>query len=414
MAESGPTADERRAGTVPEWFAHEPARLLAFAEGAAHPEGGFAWLDDTGAPELDRPVETWITGRLTHVFALATLQGEPALRPMVQHGVAALTDRLRDDRYGGWFAAVDGHAPALTDKRAYDHAFVVLAAASATAAGALGATSLLDEALRTVDERFWRQADGMLVDVWDRSWDTLEPYRGVNANMHAVEAFLATADVTGDRQWADRAARITERVVHGFAREHKWRLPEHFDPHWQVLLDYNRGQRAHPFRPYGVTIGHLLEWARLALHVRHALGSAAPGWLLDDARCLFDSAVQAGWAVDGADGFVYTVDFDDRPVVHDRMHWVVTEAIAAAWVLYEATGQEAYGAWFSRWCEHARACFVDLQGGSWHHQLDHTNRPTSSVWEGKPDVYHAYQASLLPRLTPMSSFVGALTPATDQ
>jgi mannose/cellobiose epimerase-like protein (N-acyl-D-glucosamine 2-epimerase family) len=49
------------------------------------------------------------------------------------------------------------------------------------------------------------------------------------------------------------------------------------------MLEYNRDEPAHPFRPYGATVGHWLEWARLALHLRAALGSAAPQWLLDDA-----------------------------------------------------------------------------------------------------------------------------------
>ncbi|GAA3366621.1 AGE family epimerase/isomerase [Saccharopolyspora gregorii] len=57
--------------------------------------------------------------------------------------------------------------------------------------------------------------------------------------MHTVEALLAAADVTGDRRWSDRAARIVENVVHGFARDGGWRLPEHFDPSWNVRLDYN-------------------------------------------------------------------------------------------------------------------------------------------------------------------------------
>ena len=70
---------------------------------------------------------------------------------------------------------------------------------------------------------------------------------------------------------------------------------------------------------------------------------------------------------------------------------------------------QAYRQWFDRWVEHARAYFVDEARGSWHHELDPQGRPSSQVWEGKPDVYHAYQAMLLPRLGEVSSFVdGAL------
>ncbi|UOZ04736.1 AGE family epimerase/isomerase [Amycolatopsis sp. WQ 127309] len=395
--------------SVPAWVRAEPARLLGFAAPAAHPAGGFAWLDDTGHPVLDRPVETWITCRMTHVFALAALQGVPGAAAQVAHGVAALTGLLRDPEHGGWFATATAAGPVDAEKRAYEHAFVVLAATSAVAAGADGADALLAEALDVVDRRFWEAGPGRVADVWDRGWTRLETYRGANANMHTVEALLAVNDVTGDPVWAARALSIVEHLVHGEARAHGWRLPEHYDADWHVRLEFNRDEPAHPFRPFGVTIGHLLEWSRLAVHLKRALGAAAPGWLLPDAEALFATAVRDGWAVDGHPGFVYTTDFDGVPVVRNRLHWVVAEAIAAAWTLHQETGDPEYLARFEEWCEHAEACFVDRERGSWHHELDPRNRPAATVWAGKPDVYHAYQATLLPVLAPGVSFAGALS-----
>jgi mannose/cellobiose epimerase-like protein (N-acyl-D-glucosamine 2-epimerase family) len=231
--------------------------------------------------------------------------------------------------------------------------------------------------------------------------------------MHTVEALLAAHDVTGDEVHLQRALTITSHVVHEFARNNGYRLPEHYDEQWRAQLDYNKDQPRDRFRPYGVTIGHLMEWARLALHVRTALartGAEPPAWLLDDARALFDRGLADGWQEadadhDQAEGFVYTTDFDANPVVADRLHWVVTEAIATAWTLALITGDDAYRAWFDRWVEHAREYFVDDAHGSWRHELDPQNRPSHNVWEGKPDVYHAYQAMLLPRLGEGSSFV---------
>jgi sulfoquinovose isomerase len=390
------------------WLAGERERLLAFAAGSAHPDGGFAPLDDDGVALLDRPVETYACGRMTHVFALAHLLDRPGSAELVDHGLAALRGRLRDDAHGGWFSAVGPDGPVAPQKRAYDHAFVVLGAASAAVAGRPGATELLGEALDVVERRFWDDDAGMVVDVWDRAFTELEPYRGINANMHAVEAFLAAADATGDARWRERAARITERAVHGSARGHGWRLPEHFDPAWRPLPDYNRDDPAHPFRPFGVTIGHLLEWSRLALHVGAALGDSAPGWLLDDAVALFETAVRDGWAVDGAEGFVYTVDSTGEPVVRDRMHWVVAEAIAAAAALHAATDDPGYDAWYRRWWEHADRCFLDRERGSWHHQLGPDLRPAATVWSGKSDAYHAVQATLLPELPAAPMLAAAL------
>lgn len=392
----------------PDWFARQAAGLVDFAAGSRHPEGGFAWLDDAGRPELGRPVELWITCRMTHVFGLSLSLGRSDSADLLDHGVTALRGRLRDGTHGGWFAAVDRDGTADDSKQAYAHAFVLLAAAAATLAGHPDGPVLLDDAATVFDERFWRAEDGLAVDVWDRPWQHLEDYRGVNANMHTLEAFLAVHDVTGERLWLDRALQIATRVVHGFARDHDWRLPEHFSAGWTVRPDYNRDDPGHPFRPYGVTIGHLLEWARLALNLRTALGGSAPAWLLEDATALFHTAVTDGWSVDGAPGFVYTTDFTGTPVVRQRMHWVLAEALNCATTLGHATGNREYATWATSWWDHADRFFIDHERGSWRHELDPTNRPSATVWQGKPDVYHAYQAAILPSLGEISSFAGGV------
>jgi sulfoquinovose isomerase len=354
-------------------LASETERLLAFAENARHPEGGFAWLRSDGTPDLDRPRELWITTRMTHVFALGELLGWPGAAELVAHGLDSLRHDFRDPVHGGWFPQVGG----ATDKRAYEHAFVVLAAASS------GDSELLGEALSVLEERFWDEAAGALVDVFSRDWSVLEPYRGANANMHGVEAMLATEDPL----WRERAIRITQRLV----VDNHPRLNEHFDADWRPLPGYNRAAPADPFRPYGATVGHWFEWARLAYTLDRRLFEA-------DARRLFMAGVQDGW--DGS-GFVYTVDWDGKPVVRDRLHWVLCEAIAAAAVL----GEDALQA---EWWALAQRLFISADDGSWQHELDPSNRPASTVWDGKPDVYHALQATLIPRVPLRDSLAASL------
>jgi sulfoquinovose isomerase len=134
------------------------------------------------------------------------------------------------------------------------------------------------------------------------------------------------------------------------------------------------------------------------LHLAAALGPAAPEWAVSAARALFDRARTDGWDVDGAPGFVYTTDWDGAPVVHDRMHWVVAEGVAAAAALRQATGDPAYDVPYREWWRYAADHLLDLGRGSWRHQLDRRNRPAATVWPGKPDLYHAVQATLVPRL----------------
>jgi mannose/cellobiose epimerase-like protein (N-acyl-D-glucosamine 2-epimerase family) len=384
-------------------------RLLDLAARSRLDDGGFGYLGDDGRVLPGRPVEAWIVARMTHVFGLAQLLGRPGAEELVRHGVAALTDGpLHDAEHGGWRAST-----ADDTKAAYVHAFVVLAGATATAAGTEGGSALLAAAVDTWQERFWDEETGLAVEEWDRGWTRLAGYRGINANMHGVEASLAAADALAgtDPGTADRlraqALRTAERVVHGWARERDWRLPEHFTADWVPLPEFNREHPADPFRPYGVTIGHLFEWARLALHVR-AVTPGPPGWLLDDAVALFAAAADRGWAADGYDGFPYTLDWDDRPVVSARMHWVLCEAIAAASVLAEVTGDPRYRALAGRWRAHGEALFADPATGSWHHELAPTGEVATGTWVGQPDAYHLAQMLLLDGRPVRGSIAAAL------
>jgi sulfoquinovose isomerase len=394
------------------WLAAEADRIVDFAQRSAHPDGGFAWQSDDGSPQLDRPVELWITTRMVHVLGLAHLWGRPGLGALIDGGVAALAGRFHDAEQGGWFSSVDLDGPVLADKRAYEHSFVVLAASTALHAGRRGAADLLTEALAVQERHFWSEDDGLVVDVWNRDWTDCEPYRGVNANMHTVEAYLAAADAGADPVWRRRALRITERVIHGWARSNGWRIPEHFDQHWQPVPEYNADDPGHPFRPYGATIGHALEWSRLCLHVHACLsavpGGNAPDWLIDDAVALFDAATRDGWAVDGADGFVYTTGWDGTPVVRQRLFWVLGEGIAAAAALAAATGNARFEKPYRSWWDYAERHFIDRQLGNWRHELDPQNEPAATIWQGKPDSYHALQTALLPRAPLAPTLAAAL------
>ncbi|MBE6481163.1 MAG: N-acylglucosamine 2-epimerase [Actinomyces ruminicola] len=398
------------------WLAEETHALLRYAR-AAKVSAGFGWIGADGVVDTSHPVELWITGRMTFAFSLGALLGIPGCRRYADHGVRALSRVMRDYEHGGWYSAVrheldaDGHGvPVDTDarKECYQHAFVLLAAATATAANRPGAHELLLDAMEVQNRYWWDDTYGLPIESYAVDFTDPENYRGINAAMHTVEAYLATADVTGDITWLTRAVQIIDYAVNIQARAHDWRLPEHYDTKWKPRLDYNRDAPAHPFRPYGVTPGHGLEWSRLTVQARAALVARSlptPDWMLEAAEQLFDRARTDGWRVDGAPGFVYTTDFDGRPIVHERMHWVVCEGVSAAAAIRQALlddgrseiDVEHYEHCYRSWIDYAEEYLIEAPG-VWTHELSQDNEPSTRTWEGHPDIYHALQMTLAARM----------------
>jgi mannose/cellobiose epimerase-like protein (N-acyl-D-glucosamine 2-epimerase family) len=383
------------------WRHAEAARLIGFGRGAVLPGGGFGWLDANGEIDVTQACPLYLNSRMTYVFALAHLEGEPGADSLAASGLGALAGRYADHDNGGWFSSVDLSGQVVdATKSNYAHAHTLLAAASAVAAGIPDADDALASAAAIIERRFWSEAEGCALESWNADFTELEPYRGANSNMHSVEAYLAAGDVTGDPVWHARAASIADRLINGQARAHSWRVPEHYDENWKPRPDYNLGRRNDRFRPYGTTPGHSFEWARLLLSLEAAQAAqAAPeAWLLEAATALFDTAVADAWSRDGHPGPIYTVDADGQPVVRSRLHWVACEAVLAADALHRRTGEERFAADAARWWDEIDRYFVDRRGGSWWHELTPGMTPATSTWPGKPDLYHAYQAVLLPSL----------------
>ena len=381
-----------------EWRRAEASRLITFGRAASLPDGGFGWLGTNGEIDVTQPRPLYINARMTYVFALAHLDGVAGADSLAASGLAALVGRYADGENGGWFSSLDLSGNVIdSTKTNYDHAHALLATSSAVAAGIPGADSALAAAAAAIEKHFWSDAEGRALESWNADFTELEPYRGANSNMHSVEAYLAAGDVTGDPVWHARAASIATRLIKGHARANSWRIPEHFDENWQPLPDYNADRRNDQFRPYGTTPGHSFEWARLLLTLE-AAWAAAPVWLLEAATALFNTAVADAWRRDGHPGLIYTVDPDGQPVVTARMHWVACEAVLAADALHRRTGEERFATAAAQWWAEIDRYFLDRNGGGWWQELAPDMTPAASTWSGKPDLYHSYQALLLPSL----------------
>ena len=371
--------------------------LLSFGHQFPSPGGSAYYLGDDGTPWKDQFRGTWITCRMAHVYSIGSFLGHTGSEELADAALKGLMGELHDDVSGGWYAGRTAEDEIMPTKQCYAHAFVILAAASGILAGRPGAKELMKEALQTYDLRFWNEAEGLSCDTWNTEFTELDDYRGLNANMHTVEAFLAAADVLEEETYRIRCGRIIDHVV-GWAKDNNWRIPEHFNKLWQADLECNKEKPDDPFKPYGATPGHGLEWGRLitqwALSTYQNAEEASA--YVEAAENLYNRAVADAWNADGAPGIAYTTDWNGKPVVHDRMHWTLAEAINTSAVLYRVTGKQKYADDYAMFMEYLDDKVLDHVNGSWFHQLDRNNNLLGTVWPGKSDLYHALQATLIP------------------
>ena len=372
--------------------------LLMFGKKFPSEGGSSYYLGDDGTPWMDRPRETWITCRMAHVYSIGKMLGYDGCAELAAKAIKGISNELYDKKSSGWYAGLSANGEILPNKQCYAHAFVILAGTSAYLADIEGAKELLDKALEVFDDKFFNEKDGLAVDTWNTDFTELSSYRGLNANMHTVEAFLAAADALSDEKYRVRAGRIIDSVI-SWAKNNSWRIPEHFKSDWTPDLEYNIDNKTDQFKPYGATPGHGIEWARLI--VQWAMSTETDdkdsiNKYIDAAKNLYNTAVNDSWCKNGEPGIAYTTDWDGNPVVTDRMHWTLAEAINTSAVLYNVTKDTKYRDDYSTFIEYLDTYVHDKKNGSWFHQLDEHNKLIGTVWPGKADLYHAFQSTLIP------------------
>lgn len=373
------------------WLLDQARTLFDFFLPALDPAGGFHAMDDAGRPIAGALRQLHETTRMVHCYAMAHQLGLPGADRMVDHGMDWLWRGHRDNRNGGYVWALDDSGVSNDSKQAYGHAFVLLAASSAKVVGHPEADRLLDDISDVLLGRFWDAKAGATTEEYTADWQPISGYRGQNSNMHLTEALMAAFEATGERRYLEMANSIADLIINRHARAEGWRVAEHFHADWTL----DRSYRGDPmFRPAGTTPGHALEWSRLLVQLWQ-LGGQQHAWMHEAAEALFLHTCAIGW--DGPrGGFYYTLGWDDVPDQPDRYWWPCAEGIAAASVLRQVGGDQRFEDWYRRIWGFVAAHFIDRDGGSWWPELDPDLKPVNRVFQGKPDLYHAVQACLIP------------------
>jgi len=383
------------------WLIDEAEALFRFFEAESiDPKGGFYELDDAGAPiaaATSRDIH--VTTRTIHCFVIARLMGRPGAERFIDHGMDFLWNAHRDQTHGGYVWGVGGD----DRKQAYGHAFVLLAASSAKLVGHPDADRLLADVTEVLATRFWEARHGASAEEFARDWSPISDYRGQNSNMHLTEATMAAFEATGERFYLDWAESIATLIISRNASAAGWQVPEHHDSAWVLQRDFADGD---VFRPYGVTPGHALEWTRLLLQLWE-LGDRQVAWLPNAAASLFRRAVDTGWDK-ALGGFTYTLDWDGKPHLRNRLWWPAAEGVGAAAFLNAIDGGPEYEAWYRRIWDFIANQLIDREQGGWRTEPADPTGAVAPLFAGKPDLYHALQACLIPLLPTTGSITRGL------
>jgi sulfoquinovose isomerase len=380
--------------------------FASFAHRTLNPDGGFFGLDLAGAPV---PIirELHATTRLIYCFCLGEHLGIPGSRMMLDHGMSFLKTHHHDALHGGYFWSIGENGPENSAKKAYGHAFVLMAGAAAKSVGHKDADALLADAADIIETRFWEEAHGAVSEEASRDWSEKSTYRGQNANMHMTEALITAFEVTGNRTFLDKAERIADLIIGRHATRLDFRVAEHFHDDWTLDRSFSGDEI---FRPEGTTPGHWLEWSRLLLQLWVA-GGRQQDWMKHAARALFSQAVALGWDKTHG-GFYYTLDWQNRPLRREKIWWPLTEAIGAAAFLNAHDPHPFHESCYRMFWTFASAHMIDRENGSWHPELDETLAPVQRLFTGKHDLYHTLQACLIPLFPANGSLVAMIGQAS--
>jgi mannose/cellobiose epimerase-like protein (N-acyl-D-glucosamine 2-epimerase family) len=379
-----------------------------FESPSINPKGGFFELDDEGVPlDVDNSTrQIHVTTRMVHCAVLGSLLGRPGSDEIVDHGMRYIWDHHRDAKHGGYVWGLDDSGVTNGSKQAYGHAFVLLAASSAKLVGHPLADQMLADVTQVIDTRFWDDKTGSMRDEYNQDWSQLLPYRGQNANMHMTEALMAAFEATGNKDYLQKAERIAELIILKNAVPLGHRVAEHFNENWVLDKGYEGNEM---FRPSGSTPGHWLEWSRL-LYQLWILGEKHSSWMTGAARELFRQSVELGWDKQHG-GFFYTLDWDNQPIMREKLWWPVAEAISAAAYISDYDNSDYFQVWYRKLWDYAENHVIDHARGGWLSELKEDLTPTSRLFVGKPDIYHALQACLIPLYPAHGSLTKAIIEA---
>lgn len=196
-----------------------------------------------------------VVARQTYVFSEAMAAGISGAQEAVALGISLLRNQARSSQTGRYRSHfnIDGSAVSGENEvySLYDHAFVLLAFASAMKVSPCEELRKDATALNMRIQSDFAHPNGGFYETLPTS-----PDRRHDAHMHLFEAYIAATEAFGPSPFLERADYLAS-----FFFEHLWHeaegvVPENFNDCLHPVYDTGR---------FAVEPGHLAEWVRLLL-----------------------------------------------------------------------------------------------------------------------------------------------------
>lgn len=322
--------------------------------------GGFVeCLSQEGVPDLLAARRVRVQARQVFSFANAILLGSSnsshALE-LVDKGLNYLNSACKHPA-GGWYHTISSDGKPLDETRdLYDHAFVMLAGASAYEATQRGqALQMAEQALEFITVNMRDSARGGYFES-----PAKEGSRRSNPHMHLLEAFLALFKATGRQVFLDEATEIVLLFERYFFDPRENILREHFNSDWTPA----EGLPGKQFEP-----GHHYEWASLLAMYERLTGRDMRSWRTR----LIKTADLSGR--NQKNGFAYNLALPDTSVLDSNSRiWHQLEMFRAR-VLHPNTA--AIGAADRLFDDFDRAYLKPAPEGGWIDELDANGKVVS-------------------------------------
>jgi mannose/cellobiose epimerase-like protein (N-acyl-D-glucosamine 2-epimerase family) len=328
-----------------------------------------------------------VAARQTYVFGKAAQRGVPRAGEAVELGLAFLRGPARlDDGGFTWRFDLDNR-PIDRRRDLYDHAFVLLA--FATAAPVVRLETLRPDAravLAYIEERLPHPRGG-----YEESVPPTRPRRQ-NPHMHLLEALLAAHDSFGEAIYFERARDLVDLFLTRLFQPSEGALPEYFDEQFAPLRE--------PNGHYVIEPGHLYEWIWLLdWYAKSAAARAQPVGPEPGAALAELFRFADRYALDPATGLVVNELWSDGTVGSgDFRLWPQTERLKAEARRSDGAGERTVAA-FAALSRHLDG----VRPGLWRERI---NADGSSVSEPAPatSLYHLTAALTDPAVMALADY----------